>query len=192
MAKAKGTSNYKSYNTNSRLYRIWHTMKSRCNNPNRNNYYLYGGRGITVCDEWATYAPFRQWSIDNGYNDSLTLDRINNDCHYGPDNCRWVNHIEQANNRRNNHVITINNETKTIMQFCRQYNIPKPTFYRRLREGWEIEDAILIPTKRYVSDGHPCSLRELSLANGLPYQTIHRRVKYLGWPIEKALTTPVR
>lgn len=84
-----------------RLYRIWLNMNNRCNNKRDQNYENYGGRGITVCDEWRqNYMAFRDWALSNGYDEELTLDRINNDEGYRPDNCRWETLKQQANNRR--------------------------------------------------------------------------------------------
>lgn len=85
---------------NCRLYRIYHDMINRCKNPNTENYHRYGGRGISVCDEWLnSYEKFRNWALLNGYTDNLTLDHINNDGNYAPDNCRWVTHKENCQNR---------------------------------------------------------------------------------------------
>lgn len=101
-----------------RLYNIFRGMKKRCYNKNCKDFYKYGGRGITVCDEWKdSFQAFYDWSIANGYFDNLTIDRIDNNKGYSPDNCRWVDIKTQSNNTRKNVFLTYNGETMTLAEW---------------------------------------------------------------------------
>lgn len=86
--------------THTRIYQCWADMKQRCFNPNHKWYPRYGGRGITVCNEWLDFIPFYNWALANGYSDDLTIDRINNDWNYEPSNCRWATQQEQSLNKK--------------------------------------------------------------------------------------------
>ena len=85
-----------------RLYHIWKNMRQRCNNPNKSDYKYYGGKGVSVDERWNDYSSFEKWSMDNGYREDLTIDRINIDGNYCPENCRWVSMTEQARNMGRN------------------------------------------------------------------------------------------
>lgn len=119
-----------------RIYPVWKSMKARCNNPNSFAYKNYGERGISVCDEWNNdFQAFYDWAIDNGYDPSLSIDRINNDGDYSPDNCKWSTPFEQANNRRLCRFIEYNGETHNIAQWSRLFGIPYKALYERVNRG---------------------------------------------------------
>ena len=128
-----------------KLYRIWCHMKSRCNNPNVSSYKWYGARGIKICEDWERFKPFMQWALNNGYGDELSLDRIDNDLGYTPENCRWVTMKQQQNNRRNNHKITIGIETKTLAEWADQVKIPAARIRTRIVRGWNPQKAVITP-----------------------------------------------
>lgn len=129
---------------NTRLYRIWHGMKGRCLNPKDKAYFLYGGRGVTVFKEWQDdFMNFYNWAIQNNYSDDLTLDRIDCNGNYEPNNCRWTTIKEQQRNRRNNTLITFNGETHCISEWAEILNIKPSTLQRRLGK-WSIEKALTL------------------------------------------------
>ena len=120
-----------------RLYNIWSHMCERCNNPNFVYFENYGGRGISVCAEWSgNYEAFKKWAIENGYKDNLTLDRIDNNGNYTPENCRWVTHKEQANNRRSNRLLYFNGEMHNIETWSKITGLPRHVIDGRLARGW--------------------------------------------------------
>lgn len=131
-----------------RLHRTWAHMKERCTNPNVRNYDGYGGRGITLCDEWMTFAPFAKWAIENGYSDDLTIERIDNNSGYSPNNCRWATPFEQASNKRSNHTLTIDGVTDTMTNWARKFNIKPTTVFDRLHKGWSEYEALTTPVGR--------------------------------------------
>ena len=132
-----------------KLHGVWNSMKQRCVNPNHIGYENYGGRGITVCREWEEFLPFYIWSINNGYQDGLTLDRIDNSLGYCPENCRFVDRIEQNNNTRRNILITANGKTMTLPQWSRETHIKQTTLYRRyIIKKWSGDDTVNTPLQK--------------------------------------------
>lgn len=121
---------------NTRLWSIWDGMMKRCYNPRHEWFKRYGGRGITICDEWLQdHGAFFSWALSNGYKDGLTIDRIDVDKGYYPGNCRWVDMKTQLNNRSNNCVVEINGESRTIAEWADITGIKYQTIYRRYRRG---------------------------------------------------------
>ena len=134
--------------SHSKLHKAWCNMRYRCYNPSCDCYADYGGRGITVCDEWGSYEAFRDWSLANGFAENLSIDRIDNDKGYSPDNCRWVPMKTQANNKRKSNCLTMNGETKTIAEWSEVTGIGWTTIKERLKHGWSVERALTeMPTK---------------------------------------------
>ena len=133
------TANHKHKMSGTRIYETWQDMKRRCYNKQNARYDRYGGRGITVCDEWLNnFQSFYDWAISNGYSDDLTIDRIDNDGNYEPSNCRWSTAKEQCNNRGSNINITIGNATKSLMCWCEIFNVDyKKVYARYKRNGYE-------------------------------------------------------
>lgn len=127
----------------SRLYEIWRSMKQRCYNPNKKKYECYGGRGITVCDEWLhDFQAFYDWAMANGYSDELSIDRIDVNGNYEPANCRWATIKEQANNRRCNVSLEAFGEEHTVAEWAEILGIKKSTLYSRLQRGCSPEEAL--------------------------------------------------
>lgn len=127
-----------------RLYRIWRGMKARCNNPHTKDFHYYGARGIKVCDEWMEhYESFRDWAFANGYSDTLTLDRVEVNKDYSPDNCRWVDRHTQMRNTRNNLNLTFNGETKTVTEWAEITGMERHTIsYRKNVLKWDDEKVL--------------------------------------------------
>ncbi|MDE2096145.1 MAG: hypothetical protein KGL39_02795 [Patescibacteria group bacterium] len=129
----------------SRLYRIWAGMKSRCFTDSDTNFKKYGARGILVCPEWNDYKAFKLWAEASGYNESLQIDRIDSNGNYSPENCRWVTAKTNQNNRRNNRRVTLFGRTQTVHQWCDEFKIKYGIVWDRIYSGWSYERAITTP-----------------------------------------------
>lgn len=144
MSKPYGNKNHYIHGKRkTRLYRIWANIKTRCTNENDPHYERYGGRGITVCDEWKNdFKAFYDWSMSNGYADDLTIDRINNNGNYEPSNCRWVTIKEQNQNKRNVVLITYDGETHNVTEWAQILRLGHDTIRQRYRKGWTPEQCL--------------------------------------------------
>ena len=134
---------------NTQIYKTWANIKTRCYNPNKDTFNYYGGRNVEMCQDWKEdFINFYNWSMEHGYKEGLTIDRINPSGNYEPSNCRWVTMKEQQNNKLNNHYVMYEGQKHTLMEWSEILNIN--------------------------------------------YRTLHKRLMYLNWSIEKAFTTPIR
>lgn len=178
----------------SRVYRIWNGMKGRCLNPNLKAYGRYGGAGIGIDDpRWFKFENFYA-DMGDPPTDQHTLDRILNHQGYSKLNCRWATRKEQQRNRTINHFLTLNGEPKTIGEWSEILNLPDTTIHSRLSAGYSDEDALktktlarqnLIPFEDEIK-----TLAEWAILKNIPYEALRQRISYLGWTIERALTTP--
>lgn len=186
-----------------RLYTIWQGILERCSNPNQDAYKHYGGRGIKVCELWKhSFYHFYHWAINNGYQEDLFIDRIDNNKGYNPKNCRWTTHQENCRNRNNNVLITAFGETKTIQEWfedSRSNNISLTTLYCRYYAGFTGEELfsthMLISKRRTIiafgKEKTPTSWIKDPICV-VSFNCLKRRVFIEGWEPELALTTPAR
>jgi len=137
--------------TGTRIHNIWRGIKMRCYNPNVKSYEHYGGRGIKMSEEWRTsFLSFYKWAMENGYNDELTIDRINVDGDYCSENCQWQTWKQQQNNRSNNDMIIFDGKTMTQAQWAEYIGIDKRLLNARLvRCGWTVEKALTTPVRKH-------------------------------------------
>ena len=145
--------------TNDKLYWAWNHMLQRCFKDYENNKKYYKDRGITVCDEWKeNFLAFREWSLNNGYKENLSLDRIDNNGNYEPKNCRWTTKEEQSNNTRSVRLIEYKGEIKSISQWARIFGIDRKTISYRLKNNWDIDSLFIKPydiyKKEFLNEGN--------------------------------------
>lgn len=119
----------------------------RCYRKTHRHYSLYGGRGITICEEWHNPTTFVEWG-KKGYQPGLTIDRRDNDGNYEPGNCRWITMKEQGNNRRDSRKITFRGQTKTVTQWSMICGVDRAALYYRIKVGWPVEKALETPSQR--------------------------------------------
>ena len=141
MAAPKGNKNHFKYGySHTRIDNIYKAMVARCYKTTSVNYKRYGAKGVKVCDEWLKdKQKFFKWAFENGYSESLTIDRIDVNGNYEPSNCRWTTYKKQANNKSNNRLITYNGETHTLAEWGDIKGINQGTLHSRLKRGWDVE-----------------------------------------------------
>lgn len=170
-----------------RIFNIWQGMKARCYNSKTVGYENYGGRGISVCSEWLNdFMCFYEWSINNGYSEELSIDRIDVNGNYEPSNCRWADDETQANNKRNNIIITHNGETMNLSQWAKKLDIPVHVLINRRNLGWSDERILEEPYHKgrkgygcvnYEYNGEIHSLTEWAELYGMKFNCLYSRWK---------------
>lgn len=145
--RSKELSKYCHRNYTHPVYNSWKGMRRRCNSPYATGYKNYGGRGINVCEEWdKDPLAFIHWSLEHGWKPGLTLDRIDNNGNYCPENCRWISRAEQLLNRRNNRILKLNGKSQTMKEWADELGIRPQTLSNRVnRSGWSDEKALTTP-----------------------------------------------
>lgn len=190
-----------------RLNLVYHSMLARCYNPNSKSYKHYGERGITVCEEWLNtekvcthygiytkgWRTFEKWALDNGYKEGLTIDRIDNNKGYSPENCRWVDRKMQSNNRNFCRLITYKGKTQTLKQWCEELNINyKQVHARIVRCGWTVKQAFETkenPLINFITyEGKTQSLADWAKELKINYGTLRARLYKYNMPVEQAFT----
>lgn len=201
-----------------RLYNIWVGIKSRCLTSSCSEWEYYGGRGIAICDEWKdSYASFREWALSNGYDDTLTIDRIDNDGDYTPGNCRWVNRKAQVRNTKRAIHVMVDGIDRLLSDVAEENGISASVAHKRVTEyGWRPEEAALIPSchgmlsqedrirvvrdlragrvaepgKLYEAAGYALTLKTWSRVSGVPWNILYYRLK-AGWNVQTAVSVPL-
>lgn len=197
----KANSTHRSSKT--RLYVVYKDMLSRCYRTKDPAYNSYGGRGITVCDEWRKdFLVFKDWAYRNGYDDKAdrmecTLDRIDNNKEYSPENCRWTSMKAQSNNRRSNHNIEIDGVIKTLQEWADIYKIDSRIVLSRIRRGWTPKDALSIcvrpisKVKSYTLNSETKTFQEWAKLYSIDDSTLRYRLNK-GMSFEDAVSLPPR
>ncbi len=173
-----------------RIYHTWEAMISRCENIENSHYSNYGGRGINVCEQWHDVEIFVDWAMNNGYNDELTIDRIDVNGNYEPENCKWATWKEQANNRTNNVMITFNGKTQTLKQWSIELGINYNTLQSRINYGinlpelFQKENFIRKDNVLLTHNDKTMTMTEWSKELGIKLSTLSERYRR-GLPEEK-------
>ena len=173
--------------SHTRLHNIWCSINNRCN-PNNKNNERYGKRGITICEEWHDYTKFAEWARSHGYEDGLTIERIDVNGNYEPSNCKWIPMPKQARNRTTTRWVEYQGETMSLAEAAERAGLKyKEVHYRIHKLGWTLEDALSIPIREGFSDLH-----KECIERGADYHTVYNRIVMYGWDKERAFSEPKR
>lgn len=173
-----------------RINWLWANMRNRCNCPTNKDYGLYGGRGIHVCHEWDKFINFYNWAMSHGYNDTLSIDRIDPNGDYCPENCRWITMEEQQSNKRNNRYIEVHGKRYTMAQASREFGVSLGKLEYRLKCGLKEDDLIskerkrFVPKRRYLYNGKLYSRSEICEKFNINKNTFGNRI-FRGWSVEE-------
>ena len=194
-------SSYSHGGSHDRLYGVWRSMRYRCNCPTAKPYHNYGGRGIKICDEWDDYEVFKEWAMDNGYDPNApygeyTLDRIDPNGDYCPENCRFVSMSMQTINKVDtNYIDDINGERIPFVTFVRKHNLDMNLAYSRYKRGMTAKEIIETPVNDYYHkitvNGVTNTTAYFARMYNMPTYIVTQRIFRLGWDPIEALTTPV-
>ena len=203
--KVKGK-NYTHGLTGTRVYKTWESMKARCYNKNDNKYKKYGGRGIKVCDEWLGengVKSFAEWAYANGFDENKhqkeqSIDRINVDGDYEPNNCRFVNAKVQANNKTNTVFLEYQGKRKSLQEWSDELGIAESTIRWRISKGYSAEKALTTKVRKTLNTGKKYLTYKgdtKTVSEWARYLKIDPKILYSrlgrGWTIEKTIETPV-
>ncbi|ULF48725.1 hypothetical protein [Bacillus phage BillyBob] len=189
--------------TGSRLYTIYRNMKQRCHNPKHTSYETYGAKGIEVCLEWRNSPTvFMEWALANGYNDELTIDRVDSTKGYAPDNCRWITLSENSRRAglgrkrpdggKKPKLVTYNGKSQSLKDWASELGVSYQALHARVsRNGGSIEKAFAVADNKLEFNGESKNLKEWSEYLNISYNTLKRRIYHLHWSTEKAFTKPV-
>ncbi len=184
-------------------YRAWRNMRQRCNNKNVPNYYRYGGRGITVCQQWDTFETFLE---DMGLRPSAkhSIDRRDNNGNYEPSNCYWATREQQENNKESTILLTHNGRTLSLAQWAKELGMSYDHIRSRYRYGWDIASIIKTPKNKHhrerinnhksrliTHNGKTMNIAQWAKELGTTYDVLRARSRY-GWSDERIITTPVK
>lgn len=190
-----------------RLYNVWKQMKHRCNcsESDYNHYKNYGGRGIKICKEWNdSYETFKKWAYENGWDEEniyasgrnkLTIDRIDNNGDYCPENCRIITHQQQQYNKRTTVYVEYEGRKYTYEELSLLLGIPKTTLISRVKRGWTDEKLLGVyhykNCEKVEYEGKNYTFSELAKISGLPRKIIYQRIRKCGWTVEQAISTNI-